>query len=179
MVKPASHEARPKLVIHAVSPAHAGAVAFSPNGRLLATRQADGTLALWSLETRQMERRLETGGWSTAVFSPDGATLALDGLRGLELWDFAAGTLNRVVPLSEPLGFTAVGELAGVDLALGGGEGEAGIVLVDPRAGTELCKMPFGFQIDSFPLALAYSLDGTTAAFAYHPRGEETYVTQV
>jgi WD40 repeat protein len=67
-------------------------VAFSPDGRLLATAAADGTAGLWSLtdgrELRRLDGRADT--LRNVAFSPDGTMLAATGNDGdIRLWDVA------------------------------------------------------------------------------------------
>lgn len=52
-------------------------VAFSPDGRMLATASYDGTVGLWSIQTGEQLKRLKGhNGWVTSVvFSPDGANV--------------------------------------------------------------------------------------------------------
>jgi len=68
------------------------AVAFSPNGALLATADADGTVRLWNPTTGQpvgtaLPADPGPGAWmSTLAFSPNGALLATaDGT--IQLWE--------------------------------------------------------------------------------------------
>jgi WD40 repeat protein len=66
------------------------AVAFSPDGRLLATTGGDGAVKLWSVSTGRTLHRLEGGtNWLCSVaFSPDGKTLAATGGGDdVQLWD--------------------------------------------------------------------------------------------
>ncbi|MEW5961347.1 MAG: WD40 repeat domain-containing protein, partial [Chloroflexota bacterium] len=75
---------------------HAGfitAVAFSPDGRTLASSSADGTVRLWDVSTAQEIGPPLTGhtGWVLDLaFSPDGHTLASAGTdQTIILWDVA------------------------------------------------------------------------------------------
>jgi WD40 repeat protein len=70
----------------------AAAVAFSPDGRILATA-VDGSIGLWDTATRQQIGTPMTAGPGPAyavAFSPDGRTLATAGADGTaRLWDVA------------------------------------------------------------------------------------------
>src|SRR5262249_43131795 len=69
-------------------------VAFSPDGRLLASgRDEEGGVRLWELATGQERRRLEGGQGSVGsrAFAPDGRTLASGGRDNPVLvWDVMA-----------------------------------------------------------------------------------------
>ena len=65
-------------------------LAFSPDGRLLATAAGDGTAAIWSVTTGREISRLDGQAdvLHNVAFSPDGLTLAATGNDGdIRLWD--------------------------------------------------------------------------------------------
>ncbi|NED55007.1 hypothetical protein G3I24_29480, partial [Micromonospora aurantiaca] len=70
------------------------AVAFSPDGKLLATGGADNTAYLWDAATRALLGRPLTGhaaAVEAVAFSPDGRTLATASCDNtVRLWDVAA-----------------------------------------------------------------------------------------
>lgn len=80
-------------------PGHTNAVfsvAFSPDGRLLATAGNDGLAKILDVSTEQVVRTLEAhaGGVARVRFSPDGQTLSSFGFDGTaKTWSLASGAL--------------------------------------------------------------------------------------
>jgi serine/threonine protein kinase len=90
------------------------AVAFSPDGSLLATSSYDRTARLWDIATGQTIRTLTGHGPMYQVaFSPDGALVATTGGNGpARLWDTASGgTLRTLTGGAHAVAFSPDGTL--------------------------------------------------------------------
>ena len=99
---------------------HLGAtntLAFTPDGRTIATGGGDGTIKLWDVARRSVRHELEAGPSSVQALavSPDGGTLAaMDwGKHRIHMWDLATGeqrkTLEAEGDLGEALAFSPNG----------------------------------------------------------------------
>jgi WD40 repeat protein len=62
-------------------------VAFSPDGKRLATASADNTAKVWDAQTGQELLSLHTHWPSRVVFGPDGKRLASTGDGSVTIWD--------------------------------------------------------------------------------------------
>jgi WD40 repeat protein/serine/threonine protein kinase len=102
-------------------------VAFSPDGRMLASGSHDHTIKLWDVTTGRVVRSLKghTFRVEALAFSPDGNTLASGGgdTGEVMLWDVEDGTELR--PLRRPKGRVATVRFSpnGKLLAVGNGRG--------------------------------------------------------
>ncbi len=89
---------KPELAIQTGHSGYINAVAYSPNGRIVASGGVDQTVKLWDVETGLEVRTLR--GHSSAVqalrFSPDGRWLASGGTDVvINLWDVETGRIVR------------------------------------------------------------------------------------
>ncbi len=85
-----------------------GAIAFSPNGRILATGSEGGNVQLWDVSTEELQAVLP-GHRTVAdlVFSFDGRTLATLDVSKVRLWDMATKQLKMTAT-----GKTMIGSLS-------------------------------------------------------------------
>jgi len=98
--------------------AGAVALAFSPDGALLASGHVDGNVHLWDVaQGQELPCRLRhEAGVSCVAFSPDGATLASGGLdSNLKLWAVAAARVGeaRRELHRQPAGVTSMAYVGG------------------------------------------------------------------
>ncbi|MCX4452892.1 serine/threonine protein kinase [Streptomyces sp. NBC_01728] len=141
-------------------------VAFSPDGRMLASGSSDGTARLWSMASRRQVGRPMTAGSldiDSVDFSPDGRTLATGSSDGTaRLWSVAD---QRQIGRPMTIGSDPVNSVDfspdGRTLATGGDDGTA-------RLWSVADQRQIGRPIQHLPninvLSLAFSPDGRTLA---------------
>ena len=144
------------------------AVAFSPDGKTLATGSAYGAIKLWDATTKT---NIATLGTTEAVygvaFSPDGATLATGAWSGVvKLWD--AATKTNIATLE------ATGEVSSVAFSPDGatlatGARSGAVKLWDAATKTNIAtlegpRLEDGVYSAAFSPAVAFSPDGTILA---------------
>src|SRR5215510_825851 len=94
----AQAKAEPELRINERHGCSVQSVAFSPDGKTLASTHNDSTIQLWDLKTGRLIRSFvgHTGHVPAIVFSPDGKTIAAGSHdQTVKLWDVSSGRLIR------------------------------------------------------------------------------------
>ena len=153
-------------------PTAVSAVAFSPDGTLLATADADGTVRLWNPATRRpigvtLHASARNGVWGVA-FSPDGTLLAsADGDGTVRLWNPATGR-----PIGKPIQATSAAYgVSGVAFSpdgtrLASADGDGTVRLWNPATGRPIGK-PIQATSAAYGVSgVAFSPDGTRLASA-------------
>jgi WD40 repeat protein len=146
-------------------PSEQTALAFSPDGTLLASADFGGSLVrLWDVRTRRLRERLRghVGDATSLAFSPDGETLASGGEDGtIRLWDPThRRSLGRQLPGAR-LALSAAISPDGKTLASASGRLGGAVEMWDPRR-----RRPLG-ELEGAPgevFGLAFSRDNETLA---------------
>jgi WD40 repeat protein len=156
---------RKHMVLHHPSPVTS--IAFSPDGRWLATggQRGDRSILLWDLKSGSSQAFLENGPGPTVAiaFSPEGALLATSSLpeHHVRLWDVRTKRLSRLIAerphTVNSVAFSPDGSL----LATAGNDGTVGLWTTatgEQRAmldGQATCLRTVAFSSDGRTLVLA------------------------
>ena len=142
------------------------ALAFSPDGRLLAAGRAGGPVALYDLEARRARALIDpaaaTAGAECLAFAPDGGTLAVGQQDGrITLWDVATRRVQSSLPGHAEVVYSLAYSPDGGILASSGGDRT--VRLWDPATGRQ--RRAIAGQ-PGMLVALAFSPDSRILALA-------------
>jgi DNA-binding beta-propeller fold protein YncE len=158
-----------RLVGH-TAPVHS--VAFSPDGKILASGSSDRTVRLWDMATGHTMTTLTEDLWGvhSVAFSPDGKTLATgDQFGTVQLWDVATHRYIRPGLHGNNRNMSIAFSPDGKTLATGGGTAYAGEEVV--RFWDVATHQQTGGWLTGHTggMSVAFSPDGKTLATAGGP----------
>jgi WD40 repeat protein len=141
-------------------------VAFSPDGKLLASASLDGLVQVWETGRWAGKRFFSVPSANCIQFSPDGKSLAVAGeevgrpIGFVRCWDIVKGKITATIVI--PGGGTVFAfSPCGKYMATGRGYKERGVQLWNPGTGEEVKRLS---GTKGYVKALAYSRDGRLLA---------------
>ncbi len=134
-------------------------IAFSPDGKTLATACWDDNIRFWDVQTHEIKATLEVqGGVKTVLFSPDGRTFISAGSL-IQLWD--ANSLQHKFTFKENYEYITSLAVSPDGTTLASASDDERIDLWDMQKGEHLTKIHGRTRSDK---VLAFSPDGTILA---------------
>jgi WD40 repeat protein len=85
---------KPELVVQSGHSEKLTSLAFSPDGKTLASSSDDKTIKFWNFATGEQLRTIE-GAEGRLAFGPDGKIIVSGGVGGVAVWDVSIGTKLR------------------------------------------------------------------------------------
>ena len=140
------------------------ALAFSSDGRLLASADYWGVVRVWDAQTGKMRLELPKGAGTNVVFSPTGKLLATGGDdTSVRLWDAATGEAIRTL---RGRGTRATGRANAARCLAFSPDGKA-LLFDDGKTSVVLCGVESGKELRRFE-----GLEHTAHAVAFSPDGK-------
>jgi WD40 repeat protein len=135
-------------------------LAFSADGRSLASGHASGSVVLWDVRRASEVRRIATGNSISALgFSRDGRRLAVASLSGeLALWDVATG--RTLVRLGGDAGWVRSVVLSADGKLVAAGRADGGVDVWETATGRRHATLPLDAPVEH----LAFSPDSALLA---------------
>jgi WD40 repeat protein len=157
---------KPELSVQTGHSMQVLALAFTSDGKLLASGSVDQTIVFWNPETGNQLRALKghSGTVNSIAFSPDDKQLASGSADNtIKIWDVASGnakqTLTGHTLYVSSVAFSPDGKV------LASGSGDQSVKLWDIATGRELRTIVVGpTQRAGMPVSVALSRDGKTLA---------------